>query len=135
MAHYLRAMRPLLCAVLLLVLLTPAYAAAITEQHSSPAKGTRTCYIRQYDSEHLKALRAAETAKFGMTTVPSDSEIYARVSKGGGVALGISQDTYPGTRAYFLVDGHRYSGTGWVSVPADALVKEKLVQFTYTSWP
>jgi len=70
-----------------------------------------------------------------MSTVPYTSELFARVYQDGTVGLAVNEDTYPGTNAYFLVDGKRYSGDGdgYVKVPAAAA--GGLVQYTYTNWP
>lgn len=108
---------------------------AFADKESSPAKGTKTCHVRQYGSAHLNSLRKAEEAKFGMSTVPRMSDLFARVWADGRVGLAVSEDTYPGTHAYFLAGGKRYSGDGegYTTVPATAA--EGLVQFTYTSWP
>lgn len=110
--------------------------AAFADKDSSPAKGTKTCHVRQYTSAHLEQLRAAEEARFnGMSTVPYTSDIFAKVWPDGSVGLAVNEDVYPGTDAYFLVGGKRYSGDGdgYVKVPAaDA---GGLVQYTYTNWP
>lgn len=112
-----------------------APAVAFADKQSSPAKGTKTCHVRQYTSAHLESLRAAENAKYGMSTIPYTSDLFARVWADGKVGLAVSEDTYPGSKAYFLAGGKRYSGDGdgYVTVPAKAA--GELVQFTYTSWP
>ena len=108
---------------------------AYADKESSPAKGTKTCHVRQLESAHLDQLRAGEQAKFGMSTQPYISELFAKVWPDGSVGLAVNEDTYPGTDAYFLVGGKRYSGDGdgYVKVPASAA--GGVVQYTYTSWP
>lgn len=130
-------MRRIFGVTLAIALCQPAFAAAMAEKHDSPARGTRTCYVKQYQSEYLDAARAAEVARYGMSTQPDVSALYARIGKGGSVGLSVAEDTYPGTRIYFRVGGKSYSGRAdrFVAVPAAALMGGQPVQYSYTGWP
>lgn len=116
------------------LMVSTSFAAAVAEQQESPAKGTKSCEIQNIQSEYLEAKYQADLKQYG-AAVKMQAPIVVYVHKGGSVAVGVIADTYPGTRTYVAIDGHRYSGKGSVTVPVGPLLKEKLVQFTYTSWP
>lgn len=98
-----------------------------TLKKDNPAKGTKTCTVNQITSNYLKA----NGDGYG------SSILFADVNRDGSIGLAVTEDTYPGTKAYFLVDGHRYSGDGenYVTVPAAAMIAESVVSYTYTDWP
>lgn len=52
----------------------------------------------------------------------------------------MTEDTYRGTNAYFLIDGHRYRGDGDEYTMLDsralaALKKGALITFSWIDWP
>jgi hypothetical protein len=126
---------------LLLLWSTQAYAVADARPRSSPAKGTKDCVIAQSTSEHLTKRHEDAVAKarvhFYMQT---SSYLKFSVQKSGSVNVSIAEDTYPGSKFYFMIDGKRYSGEARYQLPLDAaalaaLKADKLIQFTYTDWP
>lgn len=103
---------------------------ASAEKRSFPAKGEKTCTINQYASAHLNALGHTSSR-----TLPRVS-----VDKNGSISMSLAEDTYPGSKIYLLIDGHRYSGLERFYIPLDktalaALKAEKVIEFTYTNWP
>lgn len=117
------------CVALSLALMGPASAAS-ADKRSSPAKGTKTCRISQYQSPYL----AAHGNPNAIT--------YPRpwVNKNGSVEMGFAEDLYPGTKIYYLIAGHRYSGPAGYMVALDkfaveALKKDPVIEYTFTRWP
>jgi hypothetical protein len=119
-----------IAAVIGFLTIGPAMAASGADKQSSPAKGTKTCKISQYDSAYLNA--------HGNVTAFTLPRPY--VSKDGSVQMGLAEDTYPGTKVYYLIGTHRYSGDAGYMVPIDKagveyLKKDPVIQFTYAHWP
>lgn len=107
-----------------------ALATAGADKRSSPAKGTKSCKISQYDSKYI-----AEHGNITAFTLPRPF-----VHKDGSVEMGLADETYPGTRVYYLIAGHRYSGDAGYMVPLDrvaveALKKDPVIHFTFSRWP
>jgi hypothetical protein len=123
-----------LLASVFLLTQSPALAKVVPEEQSSPAKGTKSCTIQQMTSEYLGAKYQADLKQYGYGAQQT-APIVVNVKKGGGVSMQVIADTFPQTRSYFMIAGHRYAGRGAVTVPLGPLLKEQLVQFTYTSWP
>jgi hypothetical protein len=125
----------------LLISPAPVFAAADARPRSSPAKGTKDCVIGQYTSEHLEKQHKDAVAKAGVQFyMKTSSYLKFSVQKSGSVNVSIAEDTYPGSKFYFMIDGKRYSGEARYQLPLDAtalaaLKAEKLIQFTYTDWP
>jgi hypothetical protein len=113
-----------------LTMISPALAASGADKQSSPAKGTRTCKISQYDSKYI-----ANHGNLTAFTLPRPF-----VHKDGSVEMGLADETYPGTKVYYLIGDHRYSGQAGYMVPidragVDALKKDPVIQFTFSRWP
>lgn len=107
---------------------------ARANKQDNEAKGTKTCYVSQLESQHQDDMDKAA----GITLPVSNfSILIANVSRDGSVGLAISEDTYPGRDTYFLVDGKRYSGDGdhYVTVPTAPLLNDAVVKYTYNDWP
>lgn len=109
----------------------PSAAAAgiFVDKRDHQAKGTKTCTIEQMSGSYLE--------KQGN---PYRKSPKLRVEKDGGVLIAAGEETYPGTKVYFLIAGHRYSGdAGYFTrldrSAVDALRKQALLQFTFTRWP
>lgn len=112
------------------LLFTVSAMAASADKRSSPAKGTKTCRISQYKSKYLD-----EHGNITAYTLPRPS-----VSRDGSVEMGLADETYPGTKVYYLIGAHRYSGQAGYMVSIDragveALKKDPVIQFTFSRWP
>lgn len=123
-------MRVRLALLALLVANSGEAEAASADKRSSPAKGTKTCKISQYDSKYI-----AEHGNLTAYTLPRPS-----VNKDGSVEMGFADQTYPGTKVYYLIGTHRYSGDAGYMVRIDgagveALKKDPVIQFTFSRWP
>jgi hypothetical protein len=118
-----------------------AHADASAVMKESPAKGEKTCVIKQYTSEYLKRQAdAASTAAGIKVYVPTSSHIAFQVLSSGRVGIAVSEDTFPGSTQYFMIDGKRFSArSGRVaeldSAAIAALKQDKLIDFTYVDWP
>lgn len=110
------------------------------EMETSEARGTKSCHIKQYTSAHL-AKKRIDPATHTVSHYASDmSDVFVRVYKNGTVGIAVSEDTYPGTNAYFLIDGKRYIADGDNYAPLDhkateALKKDAIIKFSWTNWP
>lgn len=123
-------MKAVVLATIGLAMTVPALASSSADKQSSPAKGTKTCKISQYDSKYI-----AEHGNLTAFTLPRPY-----VHKDGSVEMGLADETYPGTKVYYLIGGHRYSGNAGYMVPIDraaveALKKDPVIQFTFSRWP
>jgi hypothetical protein len=110
------------------------------EMKTSEARGTKTCHIKQYTSAHLAKKRidpATKTVSYYGTDM---SDVFVRVYKDGLAGIAVTEDTYPGTNAYFLINGNRYvaDGDSYASLDRkaiDALKKDPVIKFSWTNWP
>jgi hypothetical protein len=130
-------------AALALLAVTPQIASASSEARprTAPAKGTKECVIAQSRSEFLSARHEDNVRKAGVTFYEkTTSYLKFRVLPSGVITVSITEDTYPGSKFYFMVAGKRYSGQSQYQLPLDgnalaALKQDKLIDFTYTTWP
>lgn len=75
-----------------------------------------------------------------MTAITPNSDVKFLVDASGAVYAGVYRDTYPGSRAYFLVGGERSQSdaSDWARLSAGAVAsieRGEVFEFTYTSWP
>jgi hypothetical protein len=128
-------------AVLLVALAGPAAAKSEARKIDAPAKGAKSCVIDQIDSEFLQQLHKETSQRLGVKFyMKTSSYLKFRVLPSGALSVSIAEDTYPGSRFYFMVDGSRYSGDARYQIALDskaamALKQDKPVDFTYTIWP
>jgi hypothetical protein len=104
---------------------------AFAEKVESPARGTRTCRVKQYTSHFRKreGLGLGDTA-LGVQVIVQKGQSY----------IGLAEDIYPGSTVYFLIDGHRYSGRAGRGIPLDstglaALKKDPVIDVSWRNWP
>lgn len=118
-----------------------AYGSADARTRTSPAKGTKDCVISQSASEYLEQKYQEIKATAGVPFyMKKSSYMKFTVLRSGGVNVSIAENTYPGSKFYFMIDGKRYSGDARYQLPLDAkavaaLRADKLINFTYTGWP
>jgi hypothetical protein len=118
-----------------------AVAEASAQTKTSPAKGEKSCLIKQYNSEYLERYAAEQKAKAGISFyIKTTSYIAFNVLRTGAVAITMSEDTYPGSTEYFMIEGRRYStrSGSWAALDPAALAalkQDKLIDFTYALWP
>lgn len=110
------------------------------EMETSEARGTKTCHIRQYTSAHLAKKRIDTTTKTVRYYASDMSDVFVRVYRDGSAGIAVTDDTYPGTNAYFLIDGKRYvaDGDNYASLDRkaiDALRADPIIKFSWTNWP
>jgi hypothetical protein len=114
---------------------------AFADKKELAAKGERQCRIAQFTSPYLDAEHRAAEAKAGVPFyMQTMSYLKFRVLKSGAIMVAMSEDIYPGSTFYFLIDGKRYSGPAKYYLQLDAralaaLKQDKLFDFTYTNWP
>lgn len=126
---------------LLLLSISECSAKAFADKRDAPAKGTKTCRVMQFESAARKA--EAEQINSRLThkiAYPSPSIVTVRVNRDGSIAFGLREDTYPGSKSYFMIAGKRFSGTAPYYVPVDshalaALRRDQRIDFTWTNWP
>ena len=118
------------------------HAAASAVPRESPAKGEKSCLIKQYTSEYLERWAAEQRAKArGLHFyVKTSSYLTFKVMRSGTLGITVNEDTYPGSTQYFMIDGRRFSSRAshWAeidSVALAALKVDKLIDFTYVDWP
>lgn len=120
---------------------TAANAAADARPKDSPAKGEKSCSIGQLTSEFLERQHDDAVAKAGVHFyMKTSSYLRFSVSRSGAITVSIAEDTFPGSKFYFLIDGKRYAGEAHYQLPLDqkalsALKQDKQIDFTYTGWP
>jgi hypothetical protein len=110
---------------------------AFAEKLESPAKGTRTCEINQYESAHRSFWVDAGSVRIFRK---NGSEIRFRVSRTGAVDVAVKKTTYPGSLLFVKVGKLRTSGRGdaWVRLPNSmvSLIKEnQVIETTWPDWP
>lgn len=115
-------------------------AVAHAEKQASEARGTKDCHIKQYTSAYLVKERMRLKSTTGYSIGSEMSDLFIRVYKNGSVGLAVTDDTYPGTNAYFLIDGRRYVADGdhYASIDAhglSALKNDAVIKFSWTDWP
>ncbi|MBB3944705.1 hypothetical protein GGQ73_000630 [Rhizobium skierniewicense] len=110
------------------------------EMETSEARGTKTCHVKQYTSAHL-AKKRIDPATQKVSSYGTDmSDVFVRIYKDGSAGIAVTEDTYPGTNAYFLIEGKRYvaDGDNYASLDRkaiDALKKDPVIKFSWTNWP
>lgn len=114
---------------------------AFADTKELPAKGERQCRVAQLTSPFLEAEHLAANAKAGIAFyMQTSSYVKFRVLLSGALLVAMSEQTYPGSKFYFMIDGKRYSGPSASYLQLDphavaALKSEKPFDFTYTDWP
>lgn len=113
---------------------------SFAEKKNSEARGTKSCHVKQWQSAYL-ARKRIDTVTRTVSHYSSDmSDVFVRVYANGRVGIAVTEDTYPGTNAYFLIAGKRYSADGdsYASLDShalDALKRDEVIKFSWTNWP
>jgi hypothetical protein len=115
-------------------------AVSSADMETSEARGTKTCHVKQYTSAYLAKQRINVTTRTVSHYATDMSDVFVRVYKNGSAGIAVSEDTYPGTNAFFLIDGKRYvaDGDSYASLDKqgiDALKKDSIIKFSWTNWP
>jgi hypothetical protein len=84
---------------------------AFADKKESAAKGTKTCFIKQYTSAYkAKQLWPLRDNPYTYVYSSKSSNIHFRVERGGSVGVAVGDSTYPGMKSFFLIGGDRPIG-------------------------
>ncbi len=113
---------------------------AYADKRSSPARGTETCFVKQITSAYLTRQRINAERETGGYVPTGLTDFYVKVERDGTARISVNEDTYPGTKQFFLIAGRRYAGPEDEYIRLDApavaaLHAEQVVQFSWTDWP
>lgn len=113
---------------------------SFAEKQESEARGKKSCHVKQYQSAYLASKRIDQVNKTVSHYATDMSDVFVRVYKNGSAGIAVTEDTYPGTNAYFLIGGKRYSddGDNYASLDSraiEALKRDEVIKFSWTNWP
>lgn len=115
-------------------------ARAFAEKQTSPAKGTRTCRIKQYTSAHKAKAHweQARTSEYNFYSSPM-SNVHFRIERSGNVGVAVGESTFPGLKSFFLIEGARFSADGDhyadVTAAVPSLRKDAVIKYAWHKWP
>jgi hypothetical protein len=113
---------------------------AFADKKESAAKGTKTCFIKQYTSAYkAKQLWPLRDNPYTYVYSSKSSNIHFRVERGGGLGVAVSESTYPGMKSFFLIGSRRYSAEGDhyadVTDAIPALKQDVEIKYAWHDWP
>jgi hypothetical protein len=114
---------------------------AYADKKTSPAKGTKTCLVKQWTSAHQTKKYHESAQRIGsvLNYMTQSSNIHFRVDRNGSLGVAVGESTYPGMRSYFLIGEQRYSADGDryadVTTALPLLRKEAVIKYAWHKWP